>query len=72
VEAVRFTSSFNLREDLDRFASRVYSETWDLPDAIFDASMKALRDWVAEEFGNLDQELEDEVRFVIQIARFGD
>jgi ubiquinone/menaquinone biosynthesis C-methylase UbiE len=71
LEAVRFTYSFNLREELGRFESRVYSETWDLPDAIFDASMQELRAWVAQEFGSLDQELEDEVRFVIQIARFG-
>jgi hypothetical protein len=71
VEAVRFNYSFNLREEFGRFESRVYSETWDLPDALFDASMKELGAWIAQEFGNLDQELEDEVRFMIQIARFG-
>jgi ubiquinone/menaquinone biosynthesis C-methylase UbiE len=71
VEAIRFNYSFNLREELGRFESRVYSETWDLPDAMFDASMKELRAWVAQEFGSLDQELEDEVRFAIQMARFG-
>jgi hypothetical protein len=71
VEAVRFNYPFNLREELNRFESRVYSETWDLPDAIFDSSMRELRAWVAQEFGSLDQELVDEVRFVIQIARFG-
>jgi ubiquinone/menaquinone biosynthesis C-methylase UbiE len=71
VEAVRFPYSFNLEEELIRFESRVFSETWDLPDAIFDASMKELRAWAAREFGSLDQELEDEVRFVIQVARFG-
>lgn len=71
VEAVRFTYSFNLREELDRFESRVYSETWDLPGPIFDASMNELHSWAAQEFGSLDQEIEDDVRFVIQIARFG-
>lgn len=70
VEAVRFTDSFILREELDRFASRVYSETWDLPDAIFDASMKELRAWAAAEYGSLDQEIENHVRFVIEVARF--
>jgi ubiquinone/menaquinone biosynthesis C-methylase UbiE len=70
VEAIRFMDSFNLREKLDRFASRVFSETWDIPDAIFDESMKELRAWVTAEYGNLDQEIADEVRFFIDVARF--
>ena len=70
VEAVRFNKSFHLGEELGRFGSRVYSETWDIPDAIFDASMKELRAWVMHEYGNLDREIEDEVRFVIHAVRF--
>ena len=70
VEAIRYNYPFHLREELNRFASRVYSETWDLPDAIFDASVRALYEWAAKEFGDLDQELEDSVRFFIDVARF--
>lgn len=70
VEAVRFTSSFTLGEELERFKSRVYSETWDLPDAIFNSSMKELRSWAIAEYGDLAQEVEDHVRFVIEVARF--
>ncbi|HLO32887.1 MAG TPA: class I SAM-dependent methyltransferase [Anaerolineales bacterium] len=70
VEAVRYRDSFNLAEELDRFASRVYSETWDLPDAIFEASIEALRTWAQHEYGSLDREIQDEVRFVIDVARF--
>jgi SAM-dependent methyltransferase len=70
VEAVRFTDTFILREELERFESRVFSETWDLPDAIFDASMKELRAWAVAEYGSLDQEIENHVRFVIEVARF--
>jgi ubiquinone/menaquinone biosynthesis C-methylase UbiE len=70
IEAIRFTDTFNLREELERFRSRVYSETWDLPDAIFDASMKELRAWVTAEYGSLDQEIKEEVRFLIDVARF--
>ena len=40
VEAIRYTETFILREELDRFASRTSSETWDIPDALFDESMK--------------------------------
>ena len=71
VEVVRFPDPFHLREELDRFASRVYSYTWDIPDAIFDASIKELRAWTIHEYGDLDQEIVDEVRFVINLARFG-
>ena len=70
VEAIRFTESFNLREKLNRFAARIYSETWDLPDDIFEESMKELRAWVTAEYGGLDQEITDEVRFFIDVARF--
>jgi len=71
VEAVRFPDRFNLREELERFESRSYSETWDIPDAIFDASIKELRAWVTHEYGELDRDIEDEVRCVIYVARFG-
>jgi SAM-dependent methyltransferase len=70
VEVIRFPYSFNLREELERFESRVYSETWEIPDALFDASMKELRAWAKGELGTLDQEIEDQVRFVINVARF--
>jgi ubiquinone/menaquinone biosynthesis C-methylase UbiE len=70
VEAIRYTESFKLREELDRFASRISSETWDVPDALFEESMKQLRAWVTAEYGSLDQEITDEVRFFIDVARF--
>ncbi len=70
VEVVRFSDSFTLSDELDRFESRIYSDTWDIPDAIYEASMKELRGWTNHQFGNLDQEITDEVRFLIQVARF--
>ena len=70
VEVVRFSDPYILREELDRFAARTASYTWDIPDAIFDESVRALRAWVEAEFGSLDQQVEDEVRFAIDVARF--
>ena len=70
VEAVRFTESYTLRAELERFAARTYSYTWHIPDAIFDESIKELRDWAAQEYGDLDQQMNDEVHFVIHVARF--
>jgi len=72
VEVIRYPLTFTLREELERFASRVYSDTWNIPDAIYDASLEELRTWVDHEYGGLDPDgqMEDEVRFVIDVARF--
>jgi ubiquinone/menaquinone biosynthesis C-methylase UbiE len=70
IEAVRFPEAYTLREELERFASRNYSYTWDIPDAIFEESIKALHNWASAKYGDLDQEMHDEVRFVIHVARF--
>jgi ubiquinone/menaquinone biosynthesis C-methylase UbiE len=70
VEVIRYPLTFTLREELKRFASRVYSDAWEIPDAIFETSMQELRTWVDHEYGDLDQQRADEVRFVIDVARF--
>ena len=70
VEVMRYPLKFTLREELERFASRIYSDSWDIPNPVFDASVQELRTWVEHEYGDLDQPREDEVRFAIDIARF--
>jgi SAM-dependent methyltransferase len=70
VEVMRYPLTFTLREELERFASRIYSDSWDIPNPVFDASMKELRTWVEGEYGDLEGPREDEVRFAIDIARF--
>jgi ubiquinone/menaquinone biosynthesis C-methylase UbiE len=70
VEVIRFPLPFTLREELERIESRVYSDTWNIPDDIFDNSLRALRSWVDHQYGDLDQQREDEVRFAIEVARF--
>jgi len=72
VEVIRYSIPFTLREELERFESRVNSDTWDIPDDIFARSMQELRAWVESEFGDLDPDgqLTDEVRFVINVVRF--
>jgi ubiquinone/menaquinone biosynthesis C-methylase UbiE len=69
-EVIRYPLAFTLREELERFASRVYSDAWDVPKAIFETSLEELRTWVHHEYGDLDQQRADEVRFVIDVARF--
>lgn len=70
VEVIHYPLTFTLREELERFASRVYSDAWDVPDAIFETSLQELRTWVEHEYRDLDQQRADEVRFVIDIGRF--
>jgi SAM-dependent methyltransferase len=70
VEVLRYPLVFTLRDELERFASRIYSDSWEIPDALFEASIQELRAWVEQEFGNLDGPVRDEVRFSIDIARF--
>ena len=70
VEVVRYRDSIHLRQEIEHFEQRLYSETWDLPDEIFNEGVKALRAWAADTFGALDQELSDEFRFLIHVARF--
>jgi len=70
VEVVHYHLTFTLHEELERIASRSYSDTWNISDAVLDASLQELRAWLHHEFGDLDQQHEDEVRFVIDVARF--
>lgn len=70
LEVIRYPLKFTLREELERFASRVYPDAWDVPDLLFETSIQELRIWASHEYGDLDQPRADEVRFVIDVARF--
>jgi SAM-dependent methyltransferase len=70
VEVMRYPLRFTLREELTRLESRSGSDSWEVPDDLFDASLQELRAWVASEYGDLDYTHEDELRFSIDVARF--
>ena len=70
LEVTRYPLVFSLRDELDRFASRIGSETWEIPDAIFEDSIRDLRDWTAREYGDLDEPRTDQLRVTIDLARF--
>jgi ubiquinone/menaquinone biosynthesis C-methylase UbiE len=70
VEVIRYSLPFTLREELERYKARVNSDTWEVPDAIYDASLEDLHAWVVHEYGDLDEQVENEVRFVIDVLRF--
>ncbi|MGD8404968.1 MAG: class I SAM-dependent methyltransferase [Anaerolineales bacterium] len=70
VEVVRFPHVFTLRSQLERYEARVGSATWSVPEALYQASLADLREWVVREYGDLDQEHEEMVRFVFDAAYF--
>ena len=67
---VRCPHVFTLRVELERYESRVYSDTWPVPEALFQASLADLRRWVLREYGDLDQQIEETARFVFDAAYF--
>jgi len=70
VEVVRYTHIYTLREELERYQTRVYSDTWKIPDDIYEESIQELHAWIVGNYGSLDQKLEEEVRFAIDVVRF--
>lgn len=70
VEVVRFPHVYTLRIELERYETRVFSDTWSVPEALYQASLADLREWVTHEYGDLDQEIEETVRFVFDAAHF--
>src|SRR5574341_202645 len=70
VEVVRYPHIYTLREELERYQTRVYSVTWNIPEDIFEASVQEIRAWLVREYGSLDEQVEDEVRFAIDVVRF--
>lgn len=70
VDVVRFPHLSTLRTELDRYEARVFSNTWSIPETIYQASLADLRDWVLHKYGDLDQEHEETCRFVFDAAYF--
>jgi ubiquinone/menaquinone biosynthesis C-methylase UbiE len=70
VEVVRFSHVYTLRSVLERYEKRVSSDTWSVPEALYQASLADLRGWVVHEYGDLDQEIEETFRFVFDAAYF--
>ena len=70
MEVVRFQHDYNVRTELDRYQRRVFSDTWSVPEAIYQASLSELGDWAMHEFGDLDREIEETNRFVFDVAYF--
>lgn len=70
VEAVRFPHVYTLRSELDRYEGRIFSDTWSVPEALYQDSLTELRDWTTRTYGDLDQTIEETSRFCFDLAVF--
>ncbi len=70
IHAATYRDSYRIDEEIDRYASRNFSSTWELNDGDLDGSVAALRHWAAATYGRLDRTLSDEIVFQLQVGRF--
>jgi ubiquinone/menaquinone biosynthesis C-methylase UbiE len=55
---------------VDAIASRVYSDTWEVPDDVFETTIAELRAWAHDTYGDLNAPRREEHRFLLDVARF--
>jgi ubiquinone/menaquinone biosynthesis C-methylase UbiE len=67
---VRFFPEMTPGEVVDGIADRLFSDTWDIPADIFDASVRELREWARQTYGDLSRPLTVERRFLLDVVRF--
>jgi len=69
-EVARWHTRSTPREEIDSLASRQYSESWNIPDDVFNITLDELREWAAHEYGDLDQLFDEERRLIFDTIRF--
>ncbi len=72
IEVARYKRSHSVQETVDHIALRTHSSSWVVPDAIFERSVRDLREWVAKEFNDPNVTFEEESTLSLDVARFGD
>lgn len=70
LEVVRFTTPMFLEQEFNDLAQRKYSDSWNVPDAIFTQAIADTRQWLDQNFPDLAAERREERRFILDIARF--
>lgn len=61
------TGAVTPRMMLDTIAGRIYSDSWDLPEDLFQRTIADLRQWAAQEYPDLDQQYVEEHQGVVDI-----
>ena len=69
-EITRWTSTTTPQQTIDNIASRRYSDAWGISDEVYAVTLDEVRKWAAHEFGDLQQELLEEHRFILDVVTF--
>jgi SAM-dependent methyltransferase len=72
IEVLRFETPLAPRKVIETVAQRIFSDTWEIPEQAFQASLRELREWAAHEYTDIDQPVAEERRFMLDVVRFGD
>ncbi len=70
VTVARMESSVTPQEVIESIASRIYSDTWDVPDAVMLPTVEELRAWAEQTYGELSQPQTVERLFTLDVVRF--
>jgi ubiquinone/menaquinone biosynthesis C-methylase UbiE len=57
-------------EIVESIARRHYSDSWEVPDVIFDKTIAELRAWAVETYGDPARPIDVERRFLLDVVRF--
>ncbi len=71
IQLVQYQTTSTAAFELERIASRVMSEAWQVPDDIYARTLAETRDWALREFGDLDRPIVEDRHFIAQVVRFG-
>jgi SAM-dependent methyltransferase len=70
VEVLRYQADAAPREMLELIRNRLSSDTWEVPDEVFAATVADITAWAEMEFRDLDTPIAEERRFILRMTRF--
>jgi ubiquinone/menaquinone biosynthesis C-methylase UbiE len=70
IQLVQYQTTSTARFELDRIASRVMSDAWQVPEEVYDVTLGETREWAMREFGDLDRPVVEDRHFIAQVVRF--
>ena len=70
IQLVHYQTTSTARFELERIASRVMSEAWQVPEDIYTVTLDETRAWALREFGDLDRPIVEDRHFIAQVVRF--
>lgn len=70
IQLVHYQTTSTARFELERIASRVMSEAWQVPEDIYTVTLDETHEWALREYGDLDRPVNEDRHFIAQVMRF--